>query len=208
MRQIYNRLVVCQPRRSLTAVQLTKGANLTLPPTRAVTVTCTWTPRPGLDADLSALLLAGGKVRGDADFVFYNPPASADRRVVHAGTRGEGTGRVDVDLAGFDEAVTTVAFAVSLDGGSLADLGPVRAQVGGGAGEPLAVFVMDGLDVETAAVAVELYRRGAQWKVRAVGQGYRDGLAGLARDFGVDIDDEPPPGIDWRHPPVPAGYEL
>ena len=51
----------------------------------------------------------------------------------------------------------------------------------------------------------------SRWKVRAVGQGYHDGLAGLARDFGVDIDDEPPPppqGVDWRRPPVPAGYEL
>jgi tellurite resistance protein TerA len=71
-------------------VQLTKGANLTLPPTREVAVTCTWTPGPGLDADLSALLLVDGKVRSDADFVFYNQPASADRRVVHAGKRAAG----------------------------------------------------------------------------------------------------------------------
>lgn len=195
-------------------MQLTKGANLTLPPTRAVTVTCTWTSRPGPEADLSALLLVDGRVRGDADFVFYNQPASADRRVVHAGKRAgaEVTDRIDVDLAGVDDAVTALACAVSVDGGSLAELGPVRASVvGGGSGELLASFVMDGLDVETAAVAVELYRRGGRWKVRAVGQGYRDGLAGLARDFGVEIDDEPPappPGIDWRQPPVPAGYEL
>lgn len=197
-------------------MQLTKGANLALPAVPAVAVTCTWTPRPGLEADLSALLLVDGRVRGDADFVFYNQPASADRRVVHAGkTAGaEVTDRIDVDLAGFDDAVGSVAFALSLDGAPgrvLADLGPVRVAVTGGG--PLAAFVMDGLDTETAAVAVELYRRGAQWKVRAVGQGYRDGLAGLARDFGVDVVDEPvpdpvPPGIDWRHPPVPAGYEL
>lgn len=190
-------------------VQLTKGANTALPPTRSVTVTCTWTPRPDLDADLSALLLVDGKVRGDADFVFYNQPTSTDRRVVHAGKRagGEVTDRIDVDLDGFDDAVAAVAFAVSVDGGALAGLGAVRASVSGG-GTELASFVMDGLDAETAAVAVELYRRGAQWKVRAVGQGYRDGLAGLARDFGVDIDEEPASGIDWRHPPVPAGYEL
>ncbi|MBW0117874.1 TerD family protein, partial [Pseudonocardia abyssalis] len=160
-------------------MQLTKGANTALPPTRSVTVTCTWAAVAGLEADLSALLLAGGRVRGDADFVFYNQPASADRRVVHAGKRagGEVTDRIDVDLDGFDDAVDAVAFAVSADGGSLAGLGPVRASVSGGSGEPLASFVMDGLDAETAAVAVELYRRGAQWKVRAVGQGYRDGLA-------------------------------
>ncbi|MHA6784259.1 TerD family protein [Pseudonocardia saturnea] len=197
-------------------MQLTKGANLTLPPARAVTVTCSWTPRAGLEADLSALVLVDGRVRGDADFVFYNQPASGDRRVVHAGKRADGeiTDRIDVDLAGFDDTVGSVAFALSLDGAPgrvLADLGPVRVTVTGDG--PVAAFVMDGLDAETAAVAVELYRRGAQWKVRAVGQGYRDGLTGLARDFGVDVVDEPAPdpvpaGIDWRHPPVPAGYEL
>lgn len=194
-------------------MQLTKGANTALPPTREVTVTCGWASLPGLEADLSALLLAAGRVRGDADFVFYNQPSSADRSVVHAGKRAGAavTDRIVVDLGGLDEAVDAVVFAVSVDGGALAELGPVHATVGNGPGAPLASFVMDGLDAETAAVAVELYRRGAQWKVRAVGQGYRDGLAGLARDFGVEIDDEPPPpppGIDWRHPPVPAGYEL
>lgn len=192
-------------------MQLTKGANLTLPPAREITVTCTWAPHPDLDADLSALLLVDGRVRDDTDFVFYNQPASVDRRVVHGGKRtaGEVSDRIVVDLAGFDDAVGAVAFAVSLDGAPerrLAELGPLRASVTDADG-PLAEFVVDGLDTETAAVALELYRRDAHWKVRAVGQGYRDGLAGLARDFGVSIDDDPP-GIDWRHPPVPAGYEL
>ena len=97
-------------------MQLTKGANLTLPPAREVTVTCTWTPHPGLDADLSALLLVGGRVRDDTDFVFYNQPASVDRRVVHGGKRtaGQVCDRIVVDLAGFDDAVGAVAFAVSL----------------------------------------------------------------------------------------------
>ncbi|QJY49842.1 TerD family protein [Pseudonocardia broussonetiae] len=197
-------------------MQLTKGANTALPPTRSVSVTCTWTPRPELEAVLSALLLVEGKVRGDADFVFYNQPASADRRVVHAGKRAgaEVTDRVVVELDGVDPAVQTLAFAVGLDaapGRTLADLAPFRVAVTGDGGAELASFVMDGLAAETAAVAVELYRRDARWKVRAVGQGYHDGLAGLARDFGVDIDDEPPPppqGVDWRRPPVPAGYEL
>jgi stress response protein SCP2 len=197
-------------------VQLTKGANLTLPPTREVAVTCTWTPGPGLDADLSALLLVDGKVRSDADFVFYNQPASADRRVVHAGKRAVGavTDRIEVDMAAVDGTVDAVAFAVSLDAAPdrrLVELGPLRATVSGADGRSLASFVVDGLREESAAIVLELYRRDASWKVRAVGQGYRDGLAGLARDFGVEIDDETapaPPGIDWRHPPVPAGYEL
>lgn len=49
------------------------------------------------------------------------------------------------------------------------------------------------MTVETAAIAVELYRRDGGWKLRAVGQGYNGGLGALARDFGVTVDDEPPP---------------
>ncbi|MDN5750745.1 MAG: TerD family protein, partial [Pseudonocardia sp.] len=126
-------------------MQLSKGANTVLPPTRGVTVECTWTSRPGLEADLSALLLTAGRVRGDDDFVFYNQPASADRRVFHAGKTagpdGSVTDRVVVDLVGFDGAVGTVAFAVSLDAGlgcSLADLGPVQATVADGDGTRVA----------------------------------------------------------------------
>ena len=40
---------------------------------------------------------------------------------------------------------------------------------------------------ETAMVFGELYRNGAEWKFRAVGQGYASGLAGIARDFGVNV---------------------
>ncbi len=39
---------------------------------------------------------------------------------------------------------------------------------------------------ETAMVFGELYRNGADWKFRAVGQGYASGLSGIARDFGVN----------------------
>lgn len=75
--------------------------------------------RPGLEADLSALLLCGGRVRGDDDFVFFDQPTSADRRVFHAGKTatadGSVTDRIVVDLVGFDDAVSAIAIAVSLD---------------------------------------------------------------------------------------------
>ncbi|MFD3729604.1 TerD family protein [Streptomyces sp. NPDC058671] len=44
---------------------------------------------------------------------------------------------------------------------------------------------------ETVVVLAEVYRRGDGWKIRAVGQGYASGLAGLATDYGVDVDPEP-----------------
>jgi tellurium resistance protein TerD len=40
---------------------------------------------------------------------------------------------------------------------------------------------------ETAMVFGELYRAGAEWKFKAVGQGYAGGLAALAGGFGVNV---------------------
>ena len=49
----------------------------------------------------------------------------------------------------------------------------------------------------------ELYRRAGQWKFRAIGQGYASGLAGLATDFGISVDDDPAPA-PAQQPPAPA----
>ena len=38
-------------------------------------------------------------------------------------------------------------------------------------------------------MCLEIYRRGDAWKIRAVGQGYADGLAGLATAFGIEIEE-------------------
>jgi stress response protein SCP2 len=205
-------------------MQLTKGQNcgLALGP---VWVSCQWTETSAADADLSALLLAGGKVRNDADFVFYNQAVSIDGAVRHEGKRRVGgriEDRISIDPVSLGDDVDTVALALSLDGAgrNLSDLGAVDVAVLDAAGSLVAAFTIDDLTTETAAITFEIYRRDAAWKVRAVGQGYHDGLAGLARDFGVSVDDEPepaaqapappqgPPPINWTNPPVPAGYEL
>lgn len=203
-----------------------KGQNGGLAP-GPVRVICQWTEAPSTDADLSALLLSGGKVRDDADFVFYNQPESTDGAVRHDGKRchsGRIENRISIDPACIEVDVETVALTLSYDGtGSLADLGAVDVAVLDADGSTVAAFTIDDLTTETAAITLELYRRDTTWKVRAVGQGYHDGLAGLARDFGVSVDDEPepppsepndpavatgPPPINWTNPPVPAGYEL
>ena len=41
--------------------------------------------------------------------------------------------------------------------------------------------------VETAVVVGELYRNNADWKFNAIGSGYQNGLAGLCKDFGLDV---------------------
>ena len=160
---------------------LPKGANAPLPP-GPVSVRVT----AAAPVDISALLVAAtGKVRGDADFVFYNQPQAAGVRYNPDG--------VDVDPSAVEDAIETVVVTASLDGrgpATFGALGGLRMDVSVG-GTPLVTFEPGGLGAETALLCVEIYRRGAQWKVRAVGQGYANGLGGIATDYGISVDDEP-----------------
>ncbi|MFC9997639.1 AIM24 family protein [Nocardia sp. NPDC127526] len=140
--------------------------------------------------DVSALLLgADGKVRSDADFVFFNQPVGPGVTYRHG--RGSGD-MVDVQTSALPGDVDKVVVTASLDGSgpaTFAGVGSLTATIGSDAGA--LTFPMSGLTTETGVVCVEIYRRGGAWKVRAVGQGYDDGLAGIAAAFGVNIDDEP-----------------
>lgn len=191
-------------------VSLSRGSNLPLPAITDLVISCAWTPKPPLDADLSALLLVAGKVRTDDDFVFYNQPASLDGSVEHTGKtmRPDASvlDRVTVDLNALPSAIESIVFVVSLDGppGSVLNgLGDISARIDGLDGTPVATFDITGLVTETAVVTLELYRRDNRWKVRAIGQGYHDGLGGLARDFGVSVD-EAEPEADPAAPDSPA----
>lgn len=131
--------------------------------------------------DLSVLLLgAGGRVDRDDDFIFYNHPRSADGSVSVAGTVAS------IDIASLPQRCERVALVVSADGNSrLTDATAVLRQDGGGA--DLRFGPADARSV-SALVWGEVYRRNGAWRFRAVGQGWADGLAGLARDFGVQVD--------------------
>ncbi|MEC3956913.1 AIM24 family protein [Nocardia sp. CDC153] len=156
-----------------------------------ITVTCS------AAVDVSALLLgANGRVRSDGDFVFFNQPVAPG--VVYRHGRGAGD-MVDVQTSALPADVDKVAITASLDGSgpaTFAAVGSLVATIGSDSGT--LTFPMDRLSTEAAVVCVEIYRRGDAWKVRAVGQGYDNGLAGLAAAFGVNIDDEP------DTPPQPA----
>ncbi|HZG90590.1 MAG TPA: TerD family protein, partial [Pseudonocardia sp.] len=178
---------------------LAKGANAPLPAGPvAVRV------RAAAPVDISALLLTGaGQVRSDDDFVFYNQPSAPGVRYREDG--------VDVDPAAVDAAIETVTVTASLDGrgpATFGAMGGLRMEVAV-AGAPVAVFEPDGLAAETALLCVEIYRRAGQWKVRAVGQGYANGLAGIATDFGISVEDDTaatpaPPPAPAAAPPEPA----
>jgi len=137
--------------------------------------------------DVSALVTDdGGKVGGDADFVFYNQPTAPGAQL-HGDT-------LTVDPAGLRPGATRVTVVVSAadPGTALGGLPAPTLQVSGPGGRPLARFTPARPQRETVLLLAELYRRGTGWKLRALGQGYADGLAGLARDFGVDVADDAP----------------
>lgn len=164
-------------------VDLAPGQNAPLPEP-AVTVTS------GPGPDLTALVLsADGKVASDADMVFFNQPTAPGVELTGQQLR--------VQLGALRPGAEKVLLVAS---GTTATTATVQS------GASSVTFTPQGLTTETAVVLVELYRRGADWKVRAVGQGYADGLAGLARDVGVDVTDDggapPPPGQQSARQPA------
>ena len=163
--------------------ELIPGGNLALPG-GAVTVRV---PGP---FDVSALVTDdGGKVRDDRDFVFYNQPAAPG-----AVLRGDA---LTVDPPGLRTGATRVTVVVSPadPGTALGGLPSPTLHVTDAGGRTLARFTPPRPAQETVLLLAELYRRGDRWKLRALGQGYADGLAGLARDFGVDIVDDTSPTV-------------
>ncbi|MDO9455044.1 TerD family protein [Nocardioides sp.] len=178
-------------------IQLTKGTNAPLQATQ-VTVTVDI----NATADLSALLLAaGGKVRTEDDFVFYNAPHGPG---VQCKPPAGGTGwQVMVDLAAVPADVEIVRLVTSLDDGgkTFGQVGQPVAKVSDGSGTPLVEFAMTDLSSEVIVMPIEIYRRQGAWKVRAVGQGYAGGLAALLKDHGIDATDEPTPGASTPAPP-------
>lgn len=191
-------------------MSMSKGSNVPVP-TTALRVELGWRSGPGVpDADASALLLVGGKVRSDADFVFYNQPAHSSGAVRHEGkrdARGQVTDSIHVDLARVEPAIETVILAASSDGGSFGRVPGLYIEVKDAAqGTVVARFDSTGADVETAFVLGEFYRRQGAWKFRAVGQGYSSGLEGLATDYGITVDEpqQAAPTAAPAAPPAPT----
>lgn len=175
------------------SMTMLKGTNVPVP-AQAVRVELGWHTTPGApDVDASALLLASGKVRDDADFVFYNQPAHASGAVRHEGKVAEGgrvTDTLAVDFSRIEPAIDRIVVAASADGGSFGRVTGLYVRVlDAASGAETARFESADATVETAFILGELYLRQGAWKFRAVGQGYSTGLEGLATDFGISVDE-------------------
>lgn len=157
-------------------------------------------------ADLSALLVTEqGKVRTDADFVFYNQPSGpgVDLRPGPAGQPAS----LAVSLPAVPADIDQIRAVITLDDASsnFGRFAPPTAIVSDTAGNQLYAYQIEGLNAESIVIALELYRRQGSWKVRAVGQGYAGGFAALVTDHGVQVDDSPAPAAaaPQQAPPPP-----
>jgi tellurium resistance protein TerD len=189
-------------------VSLAKGGNVSLtkeaPGLTAAVVGLGWDARTtsgsAFDLDASALLVNSvGRVLSDEHFVFFNNLTSPDGSVEHTGDNTTGLGDGDdeaikVGLATVPADVDKIVFAVSIYDAEARrqSFGQVRNAyirvVNADDGAELARYdLSEDASTETAMIFGEVYRRGTEWKFRAVGQGYTSGLAGIATEFGVNV---------------------
>jgi tellurium resistance protein TerD len=189
-------------------VSLSKGGNVSLtkeaPGLTAITVGLGWDVRTttGTDFDLDAsaiVLNVGGQVISDGHFVFFNNRQTPDGTVIHSGDNltGQGEGddeQININLAGLSGDVDKIVFPVSVYDAEARrqNFGQVRNAfirvVNQANGQEIARYdLSEDASTETAMVFGEIYRNGAEWKFRAVGQGYATGLVGIAKDFGVNV---------------------
>ncbi|MER6222988.1 TerD family protein [Streptomyces sp. 900105755] len=182
---------------------MTPGSNIPLPVSRvAVDVAAP------VRLDVSGLLLTGdGKVRSDDDFIFYNQPGGPG--VTYRSGGGTAPDAITVDTAAVPPGIEKIVVTASPDaaGQTFQGIEPTATIRNADDGSVLATFTPPQLGTETALVVVEIYLRNGAWKARAVGQGYANGLAGIATDFGVTVEEPAPAPAQTpaaQPAPVPA----
>lgn len=190
------------------AISLSKGGNVSLSKTAPgltnILIGLGWDARStdgaGFDLDASAFLLTSeGKVRSDADFIFFNQKESADGSVKHLGdnTTGAGDGDdevVKVNLAGVPADVDKVSVSVTIHDAEarkqnfgMVSQAFVRVVNEADGTEIVRYDLSEDFSIETALVFGEVYRHSGEWKFRAVGQGFQGGLGAMAKNYGVNI---------------------
>ena len=190
------------------AISLQKGGNVSLskeaPSMKKMLIGLGWDARAtdgaAFDLDGSAFLLAAsGKVRSDADFIFYNQTKSADGSVEHAGDNRTGAGDGDdevivVQLDSVPDDVAKIAVAVTIHDAEARgqNFGQVSQAfircMNADTNEEVARFdLSEDASIETAMIFGEIYRHNGEWKFKAIGQGFKGGLGPLAQNFGVNV---------------------
>lgn len=190
------------------AISLSKGGNVSLtksaPGLTNILVGLGWDARAtdgaGFDLDASAFMITpAGKVRSDADFIFFNQPASSDGSVKHLGdnTTGEGEGddeQLTIDLSKVPADVDKIAISVTIHEAEvrnqnfgMVSQAFVRVVNAADNTEIVRYDLSEDFSIETALVFGEVYRHSGEWKFKAVGQGFQGGLGAMAKTYGVNV---------------------
>jgi len=169
---------------------MVRGQVIDLPEAGAWTVNAAWRAdalADGTEVDVVAFLVdADERVIADEDFVFYNNPVS-DHGAVSLSVDGDSEQSIRIDLSQVDEHHTKIVVAAALAGdATFGDLGAITLAVDGDL-VTAATATLDAATTERTLLLAEIYRRDDVWRLRVIGQGYDDGLAGLAVRYGVDV---------------------
>ncbi len=190
------------------ALSLSKGGNVSLsksdPGLKNILIGLGWDERAtsGNDFDLDAsvfMVNSEGKVRSDADFIFYGQLKSADGSVVHTGDNrsGEGEGddeAIEVNLDGVPADIQRLVVTVTIHEADsrkqnfgMVQNAFIRVVNNDTGNEVVRYDLSEDYSTETALEFGEVYRHNGEWKFRAVGQGFGGGLHPLASSFGVNV---------------------
>jgi tellurium resistance protein TerD len=190
------------------AISLQKGGNVNLskeaPGLTKMTVGLGWdiraTDGAAFDLDGAVFLLnQSGKVRSDSDFIFYNNLKSADGSVVHSGDNRTGAGEGDdetvtIDLSKLPTDVDKIVVGVTIHDAEarrqnfgMVGKAFIRCINANGNTEIARYDLSEDGSTEAAMIFGEVYRNGADWKFRAIGQGFQGGLGPLAKNYGVAV---------------------
>ncbi|MFE3318042.1 TerD family protein [Nocardia sp. NPDC059195] len=167
-------------------MELRKGAHAPVP-TSLLAVVVSWRSAHAVDAH-ALLVTESGLVRADRDFVFFNAPRHASQAVTLDQEPAPGTARLSISLPRTEPDVARIVVSASLDDATFDQLPDLTLTVHAADG-PIAQFTIDGIEDVQAMMFGEFYRRDGQWRFRAIGQGWSGGLAGLAGEFGVTVDE-------------------
>ena len=142
-----------------------------------------------IDIDPYVFMLDGNERSfGDSGLIFFGNESSERGEVRYF----PNDGHVEIDFDKTDYRVQKIALAYSVYAGNYSNnFSLVRAPkisiVANGA-ERIS-FTMDRLTDETTAVAMEFYLYNGEWKLSAVGAGYRNGMAKLCNRYGIEVEE-------------------
>ena len=193
------------------AVSLSKGGRVSLskaaPGLRRIHVGLGWDAQAAygaeFDLDASAFLLnSSNLVRADTDFIFYNNLTAINGAVAHQGDNLTGVGdgddevlKIDLKQLQIDAAnIEKIAIVVSIHEATTRrqNFGQVENAfiriVNDENNQEIVRFdLTEGCSTETAMIFGEIYQKSGEWGFTAVGQGHTGGLAGVSRNYGIDL---------------------